>query len=162
MRTPPETDENMRRNRPPGAWNRSVGAALGLLKDQRVLFLIVGGINTLFSTALFAALVTLFGPGVPSAVSLCISWLVSLLLVFAAYRRWVFKVKGRWLTDLMRFASVNLVALLANAFALTALVEGAGLPPIPVQVVLTVLIVVFNYVGHKYFSFRRKRGDGQT
>ncbi|UGB37561.1 GtrA family protein [Frateuria soli] len=123
-----------------------------------MLFLIVGGLNTVFSTVLFAALVILLGPRVPSTVSLCISWLVSLLLVFSAYRRWVFKVKGRWLKDLMRFAGVNLVALLANAFALTALVELAGLPPIPVQVAITVLIVVFNYVGHKYFSFRRTRG----
>src|SRR5690349_1216566 len=98
---------------------RKTGWIRRLFGDQRFLFLFIGGINTAFNTVLFVLLVTLFGRAVPSVVSLIISWLVSILLVFVAYRRWVFKVRGRWLTDLMRFASLNLVSLLANAFALT-------------------------------------------
>lgn len=136
--------------RPPGPLQR-------LIRDQRVLFLLVGGANTAFSTALFAALVLLLGPAVPSAVSLTIAWVVSLLLVFNVYRHLVFRVSGNTLRDFLRFVSVNLMSFLFNAGALTLLVEVAGLPAIPVQIVITIAVVIFNYFGHKYFSFRRKQ-----
>lgn len=128
-----------------------------LLRDQRVLFLIVGGLNTAFSTALFAGLVLAFGPRVPSAVSLVLAWLISLVTVFIVYRHLVFRHReGHWFMALLRFASVSIVALLVNAALLTLLVDVARWPPIPVQIGITFLIVVFNYFGHKYFSFRKK------
>lgn len=151
---------------PLGGGNRRLGTAssgpgilLRLVKDQRVLFLIVGGANTVFSTALFAALVLMLGPSVPSAISLGIAWAVSLVLVFFVYRRLVFRVSGNAWRDFLRFTSVNIGSLLLNALALTLLADVAGLPPIPTQIVITVMVVVFNYVGHRYFSFRRRPTD---
>ncbi|MBB3345217.1 GtrA family protein [Luteimonas sp. RC10] len=126
-----------------------------LFRDQRLLFLVVGGLNTAFSTALFAALVLYLGPRVPSAVSLAIAWIISLLLVFNVHRRLVFKVQGHALRDFVRFVGVNVVSFLLNAGALTLLVEIVGFSPIPVQILITIVLVVFNFVGHKYFSFRR-------
>lgn len=139
-----------------GLFGGQPGPLQRIVKDQRVLFLLVGGANTAFSTALFALLVILFGPGVPSVVSLGIAWVVSLLAVFVVYRRLVFRVRGHFWLDLGRFASVNAVALLLNAGALALLADIAGLPAIPVQIAITVLVVVFNYFGHKHFSFRRR------
>ena len=127
-----------------------------LIKDQRVLFLLVGGANTAFSTALFACLVLLLGPDVPSVVSLGIAWLVSLVLVFLVYRRLVFRVTGNGWRDFLRFSSVNVGSLLLNIGALALLADVLGLPAIPTQIGITVLVVVFNYVGHKHFSFRRR------
>lgn len=127
-----------------------------LIKDQRVLFLLVGGANTAFSTALFACLVLLLGPDVPSVVSLGIAWLVSLVLVFFVYRRLVFRVTGNGWRDFLRFSSVNVGSLLLNIGALALLADVLGLPAIPTQIGITVLVVVFNYVGHKHFSFRRR------
>jgi len=127
-----------------------------LIKDQRVLFLLVGGANTAFSTALFACLVLLLGPDVPSVVSLGIAWLVSLVLVFFVYRRLVFRVTGNGWRDFLRFSSVNVGSLLLNIGALALLADVFGLPAIPTQIGITVLVVVFNYVGHKHFSFRRR------
>lgn len=133
----------------------SPGPLQRLIKDQRVLFLLVGGANTAFSTALFASLVLLFGPEVPAVLSLGIAWIMSLILVFFVYRRLVFRVKGNIWRDFMRFTSVNIGSLLLNMAALAVLADVLGLPPIPVQIVITALVVAFNYVGHKYFSFRR-------
>ena len=135
----------------------AAGPLQRLIKDQRVLFLLVGGANTAFSTALFAGLVLLFGPRVPSVVSLGIAWVVSLVLVFFVYRRLVFRVTGNGWKDFMRFTSVNLGSLLLNMGALALLADVLGLPPIPTQIAITVAVVVFNYFGHKYFSFRRKK-----
>ena len=127
-----------------------------ILTHQRSLFLIVGAANTLFATVLFAGLVLLFGPRVPSVVSLVIAWLVSLLTGFFAHRTLVFRVRGRILPDLLRYAGVNYVSLLVNAGALTLLSDVMGLPPIPVQVGIVCFVIVFTYVGHKFFSFRRR------
>jgi putative flippase GtrA len=136
---------------------RAWQAGIRLLRDQRVLFLIVGGVNTAFSTALFAGLVLVFGPRVPSAVSLVLAWLISLVTVFVVYRRLVFRHRdGHWFVALLRFASVSIVSLLVNAALLTLLVDVAHWPPIPVQIGITLVIVVFNYFAHKYFSFRKK------
>jgi putative flippase GtrA len=130
-----------------------------LIKDQRILFLLVGGCNTLFSTSLFVVLTIVFGRSVPSAVSLAIAWIVSLLTAFFVYRKLVFRVKGHALRDLARFAGVNLTSLLINAGLLTLLVDVWGLPAIPVQLGVTCIIVVFNYFGHRNYSFRRRHGS---
>ena len=132
------------------------GRVKRFLFDKRSLFLIVGVLNTVFATLLFIGLVLLFGPRVPSVVSLVIAWLASLLTGFFAHRRLVFQVSGNAIVDLLRYASVNCVSLLVNAGALFLLADLLGLPPIPVQLAIVVLVVVFTYVGHKYFSFRRR------
>lgn len=134
------------------------GPLQSLVRDQRVLFLLVGGVNTAFSTALFAVL-TLAFPSVPSTLTVSACWLVALVLFFFVYRRLVFRVRGHVGSQLLRFAGVNLFGLLAHVVVLGLLVDLAGLPAIPVQVATTVVIVVFNYLGHKHFSFRHKPGD---
>jgi putative flippase GtrA len=134
---------------------RAPGPLQRLISDQRVLFLLIGGANTVFSTALFVGLIWLLGPGVPAAVSLVIAWGVSLILVFFVYRKLVFRVIGNLWIDLVRFASVNFMGLLVNSIALTCMTEYAKLPAIPCQLAITVVVVLFNYFGHKHFSFRR-------
>ncbi|WP_204128488.1 hypothetical protein, partial [Pseudomonas ogarae] len=62
----------MNGERSPLAGSGAPGPLQRFFKDQRVLFLIVGGANTAFSTALFAGLVLLLGPSVPSVTSLVI------------------------------------------------------------------------------------------
>lgn len=139
-----------------GDATRRPGPLQRLVRDQRVLFLLVGGVNTAFSTALFAGLVLLLGPQVPSVFSLGTAWMISLVLVFFVYRRLVFRVTGNGWRDFLRFTSVNVGSLLLNMAALALLADVLGLSPIPTQIAITVLVVVFNYVGHKYFSFRRR------
>ena len=133
------------------------GTLLKIVKDPRILFLLVGGANTVFSTALFAALVIVLGSGVPASVSVLIAWVVSLVCVFFVYRRLVFRVSGHVWRDLVRFAGVNSVSLLANLGLITVLVDVSGLPAIPTQIGITCVIVVFNYLAHKHFSFRRRK-----
>lgn len=126
-----------------------------LLTDRRFLFLLVGGLNTLFSTALFVGLVLLLGRRVPSSACLAISWTISLVVAFFAYRLFVFRVKGHVWLDFIRFAGTNLTSLLINLATLTVLADVLGLPAIPVQIGVTFFIVIFNYFGHKHVSFRR-------
>lgn len=131
---------------------------LRLAKDQRVLFLLVGGSSTIFSTTLFVTLVLLF-PGLLYFVSVAVAWAAALIATFPLYRRVVFQVKDHFWLDLARFAGVNTTSLLINMGAMALLSDLLALPPIPVQVGVTGIGVLFNYFGHKHFSFRREPFD---
>lgn len=146
--------------RPAGVISGPPGPLLRLLKTEKVAFLLVGGINTVFSTLLFVALDLLFGSEVPSFVVLGTAWIISLVAVFFVYRKLVFRVSGHVLGDLSRFALVNLTALLVNMVLLFVASDVLGAPRIPAQLVITCATVFINYFGHKYFSFRRKPSQG--
>jgi len=138
---------------PPGRFSAAVRR---VLDDQRLLFLVIGGANTVFATLLFALLLHLW-PGVPSVVLLAAAWAASLLTGFLAHRWLVFRVNGHFWADLARYTSVNYTALLVNAAAMALLSDVMGLPPIPVQIGVICFTIVFSYIGHKFFSFRRKQ-----
>ncbi len=131
------------------------GILLRLIKNQKVAFLLVGGVNTVLSTLLFIALELAFGRFVPSPVVLSAAWLISLVAVFFVYRKLVFRVRGHVWLDLGRFALVNLTSLLINMALLFVVADVLGYPRIPSQVAITCCTVFINYFGHKYFSFRR-------
>ncbi|WP_235830718.1 GtrA family protein [Arthrobacter cheniae] len=138
------------------------GILLRLIKNQKVAFLVVGGVNTVLSTLLFVALELTFGQYVSSPVVLFAAWLMSLVAVFFVYRKLVFRVKGHVLLDLGRFALVNLTSLLINMALLFLIADILGYPRIPSQIVITCCTVFINYFGHKYFSFRRPPPEGDA
>ncbi|MGB9306123.1 MAG: GtrA family protein, partial [Mycobacterium sp.] len=85
---------------------------------------------------------------------------LSVLFAFVMHRRLVFRVRGHVVRDLMRFESVYLTTFGLNAVALTVLVE-LGLHRIPAQAIVFLPILLMNYFGHRYFSFRRSGADPQ-
>ncbi|WP_233548777.1 GtrA family protein [Clavibacter lycopersici] len=148
---------------------RPLARLRGLLDDRRVRFLLVGGFNTVFAFALFAALEATAGralddagqPIAGSLVPLLGSYAVAILAAFALYRRLVFRVRGHVLRDLGRFVSVYLVSITLNAVLLPVLVA-VGVPRLGAQALLVVVITVISYVGHGRFSFRRPTpGEGE-
>lgn len=134
------------------------GPLLRLIKDRRVAFLIVGGINTAVGFAWFVFFEVTIGRLWGYMVTLAFAHVASVLCAFVLHRRFVFRVHGHVLRDLWRFEVVNLASLGINIVALPALVEFAGLAPIVAQAVITVVTTVVSYVGHRYFSFHRKEG----
>jgi putative flippase GtrA len=138
------------------------GIILRFIGDQRVAFVIVGGINTVVGFALFVGFDLALGPAVDelagdvlgSLVILACAHVLGTLFAFVLHRRFVFKVHGHVIRDLLRFESVYLVALGINALALPLLVH-LGLERIIAQGAITLVTTAISYVGHRYFSFRR-------
>lgn len=151
---------------PEPAGTRPAGPLLRLLRDQRVAFLIVGGINTAVGFGIFVALDLTLGRWVDgfagrivgSLATLGVSHVLSVLFAFVLHRRFVFRVTGHVLRDLARFESVYLVSLGINTLTLPLLVE-LGVPRILAQAVIITVTTVLSYVGHRYFSFRRPPVD---
>lgn len=145
------------------------GFLLRLIRDQRAAFLIVGGINTVAGFGFFVlADLTLgsvidaaAGPVVGSLVVLAVAHVLGVLFAFVLHRRFVFKVTGHVLRDLVRFESVYLVALGINAVTLPLLVA-FGIPRLVAQALITLVTTVVSYVGHRFFSFRRPRDDDES
>jgi putative flippase GtrA len=141
---------------------RTPNLILRLLRDQRVQYLIVGGLNTLVGFGLFVGFDltvgryfdTVANTVVGSLVTLVLAHILGVLFAFTLYRRFVFKVTGHVLRDLARFESVYLVALGINAVVLPLLVQ-LGVNRILAQALITITTTVISYLGHRFFSFRR-------
>jgi putative flippase GtrA len=131
-----------------------VSAVLSRVKSEHVWFVIVGGYNTAFGYAVFAAVHLLF-PDLHYLFVLLIAHVLSVLNAFVAYRLLVFKVRGNIGRDLLRFWSVYLAALAINAATLPVLVDAFGLDVLVAQAMVVFVTALLSYVGHKHFSFRR-------
>jgi putative flippase GtrA len=142
------------------------GPLIRLVRDQRVAFLLVGGINTIVGFGIFAACSETvghfvdrrFGTLAGTLVTIVISHVLALLSAFVMQRRFVFRVRGHVLRDLMRFWSVQLTGLGINFVALPVLVE-LGLHRIPAGAIILTSTTVLSYFGHRHFSFRRGAAD---
>ena len=127
----------------------------GLAKSQKFRFLLVGAANTVFGYLLFAGL--LFAVGEESYVLTgVVSHLVATTLSFGLNRTYVFGSDGRIFLDYLRFQVTSTLILALNLALLIAFVEFLGWPVLVAQAVCLFFVAVSSYLGHKYFSFRRK------
>jgi putative flippase GtrA len=140
---------------PPGAAPGPPGLLFRVVRDQRVAFLLVGGVNTVVGFVCFAGFLVLLGQRRYLAVLLC-AHVVSVLIAFVLYRFFVFRVRGHLLADLWRFETVYLSALALNFVMLPILVELAHLPVLVSQAMIMLVTSVMSWVGHKHYSFRRR------
>ena len=148
--------------------NAPPGPLMRLIRDQRVAFLIVGGINTVVALAIFAACSLSVGHFVDqrlgkvagSVVTLVIAHVLSVVFAFIMHRRFVFRVRGHVLRDLVRFESIYLTGGGINVVALPVLVE-LGLDRILAQAIIMAFGTVLTYFGHRHFSFRRSSAETQ-
>jgi putative flippase GtrA len=149
----PEVVPPGRRTTPPGGMSGPPGWLLRVIRDQRVAFLVVGGVNTVVGYLIFAAFLVTVGQR--WGYLLACAHVFSVLFAFVLYRFVVFRVRGHVMADLWRFETVYLAALAVNFVLLPALVELAHLPVLVAQAMIVFVTSVMSWVGHKHFSFRR-------
>jgi putative flippase GtrA len=126
-----------------------------LYDDERLRFLVVGGVNTAFAYGVFAALVVTLEHRIHYTILLVITHVISVLFAYALHRRIVFRVRGNVLRDLVKYWSVHLSALAVNLVTLPFLVAVVGLGVLVAQAASIGFTAVVSYLGHKHFSFRR-------
>ena len=146
--------------RPPARMPGVPGPLFRLIRDQRVAFLIVGGMNTAIGTVWFVLFLWLFPHGTAGYLgALACAHVAAVLCAFVLYRRFVFRATGHALRDLARFELVNLSTLGFNFAALPLLVEIFGWPVLLSQLVITGAVVVYSWFAHRAFSFRRSAAE---
>lgn len=125
-------------------------------------YLLVGGWNTLFGYGVYSAL-TYWLTGVvahPYMYALVIGNIICITVAYVGYKFVVFKTKGNYLREYLRFYVVYGIAIGANAILLPLAVAGfmRVVPPVYApyagQAVLIPVIICCSYLGHRFFSFR--------
>lgn len=139
---------------------------VNLSRRPEMRYLVVGGMNTAFSYALFTvALLILHAASVPGdyAIAIAFSWLLSNLTSFVLQRRFVFSATARPVREFVRFTSVTFASFLANLALSWVSAEllgfGGAAEKLVSQLVVTVFLVVITYVLHKTFSFRDRPAE---
>lgn len=131
------------------------GPLLGLVRDQRIAFVLVGVVNTVVGYGWFVFFEFTIGRYWGYLASLAFAHVFSVLCAFMLYRRLVFRVRGHVWRDLGRFELVYLVSISINFALLPLLVEVGQLPPLLAQASIIFVTTLISYFGHSRFSFRR-------
>jgi putative flippase GtrA len=146
------------RGRVEGAADAVVPRRLRAYHEQ-ILYLGVGGWNTLFGYLNFALLYYLLSDRTSVVVILLVSYALSITNAYVCYRYIVFRSTGSLRREIPRFTSVYLVALAANLVVLPLALRLLPVNAYVVQALFTAVVVVVSYLGHKHFSFRGGQGN---
>ena len=137
--------------------------ALGLLvrfyfrRREQVLYLVVGGWNTVFGYGVWAMLQFLLGDRLHYLAIVLIAWPIAVLNAYLGYRYLVFRSRGPILRELPRFSLVYVVTLIVNLALLPVALRVLPFNIYVVQALLTGVVIVASYVSHRYYSFGADR-----
>ena len=87
-------------------------------------------------------------------IAIAVAQVVTIAAAFPAYRTIVFESSGRVWSDFVRFLGVWASGAIAGILLTPALVEIAGMPPLPAQIIAIAIVAVGSFLGHHFFSFR--------
>ncbi|MEP7194572.1 MAG: GtrA family protein [Actinomycetota bacterium] len=144
---------------PAGGMSGPPGWLLRVIRDQRVVFLVVGGVNTAFGYLCFAALLAILGQQRYLIAFVC-AYVIAVLFAFVMYRFVVFRVRGHALADLWRFVMVYVVSFSVNLVLLPVLVEIFHVAALLAQALIVFVTSVISWFAHKHYSFRRTPSSG--
>ena len=131
-------------------WGIRLGMKITGFSEQFILFLVMGGINTLFYYGLFSLLIYI---GVFYALAVVIATVCGVLFNFQTFGRVVFK--NFRMNLIGRFIGVYVVLCLANIVGLR-LLETVGLYNKYIgAAVLTLPVALLGYVLNKTFVFKK-------
>jgi putative flippase GtrA len=122
-------------------------------RREQLLYLVVGGWNTIFGFCAWALMQYLLGDHLPYLVVVVLAWPIAVLNAYLGYRYVVFRSRGSMLRELPRFSLVYLATLVVNLALLPVALAVLPFSIYVIQALFTVVVVVCSYLGHKYFSF---------
>ena len=123
-------------------------------RREQLLYLMVGGWNTVFGYCVWAFMQYVLGDYLPYLVIVVLAWPIAVLNAYIGYRYIVFRSRGPILRELPRFSLVYVATLLVNLAILPVALRVLPFSIYVIQALLTVVVVVCSYLSHKYFSFR--------
>ena len=128
-------------------------------RREQLLYLVVGAWNTVFGYCVWALMQYLLGDYLNYLVIIVLSWPIAVLNAYLGYRYIVFRSRGPVLRELPRFSLVYVAALAANLVLLPVALRVLPFNIYVDQALLTGVVVICSYLGHKYFSFGGGHGQ---
>ena len=136
-----------------------------LRRREQLLYLAVGGWNTVFGYGIWALLQFLLGERLHYLVIVVIAWPIAVLNAYLGYRFLVFRSRGSILRELPRFSLVYFATLVVNLMLLPIALTVLPFNIYVIQALFTIVVVIASYLGHKHFSFggpRRRDASGRS
>jgi short-subunit dehydrogenase/putative flippase GtrA len=116
-------------------------------------YLLVGLWNTIAAYTLFAGLYFYLQNYLNYLIILSISQICGLTNAYFSYKFFVFKTKGNFIKEYIRFCLVYGTTFVANLILISIFVGFLGLNIYFCQAIISIFVVVLAYLGHEYFSF---------
>jgi putative flippase GtrA len=129
-----------------GAWRRY---------RQQILYLIVGGWNTVFQYGVFSLCWYLLHTHLGPDTILLIAYVIGSVNGFLGFRYIVFAPASHPLIEYLKYQVVYAPLLALNIIALPLLLRHTNLSAYAIQALLACFVIVAAYIGNKYFTFRR-------
>ena len=126
-----------------------------ILDHQKVMYLLVGGWNTIFGYCMGLSLYYLLYGYLHILVILVMTNILSISMSFFTYKLFVFKTTGNWLLEYVRcyvvYGSIALVGMLL----IWIMVNFIEVPFWIAQALIVMVTVVLSYASHKRFTFKK-------
>ena len=128
------------------------------LVDRHKLFIkysVVGGIAAVIDFGVLYVLTDFLG--VYYLISATISFILSALTNYFLNRTWTFRSRGRKMRQIPIFFTIATIGLILNNFILYWGVEFLGLWYIFSKMIATGIVLIWNFLGNKHFTFNDKK-----
>ena len=126
-----------------------------MILDQKLRYLIVGGINTVFGFTFFTLTYLFLEGKLHYVLIFLVSQIVSICFSHYSQRKFVWHSRSNYVSELIRFASAYLVATIFNVILLAASQEIVGAPILLSQFSIGIGIVVIMFFVQKHWTFSK-------
>ncbi|MFT4285225.1 MAG: GtrA family protein [Protaetiibacter sp.] len=126
---------------------------------ELVRYYLAAGVMALFYLGLYGGGLLL---GIPYFLAIVIAQALTISVAFPVYRRFVFRSKGALWPDFLRFLSVWMGGAIAGFIATPLLVELVRIDPFIAHLIAVVVVSILSFLGHRFFSFRRRAGTADS
>jgi len=128
-----------------------------LITDNRgIRYLLVGGWNTMFGYGVFALLYFLLSVRIHYVIIAIISNIIAITMAYAGYKLFVFKTKGNYLSEYLKFHVVYGFSMILGLALLPLFVEFLKLNVYLAQAIATLACISVSFIGHRNFSFKKR------
>lgn len=129
-----------------------------------IMYLIVGGLTTVVSLAVYyGCVLTFLDPGDPVQLQAAniISWLVAVTFAYFTNRRYVFESESSHiLKEAASFYGSRVTTLLLDMACMFLMVSVCGISDKIAKLVVQVLVTIGNYILSKFFVFKKNEKSG--
>lgn len=125
-------------------------------ENSVVRYLLVGVYNVGFTFFIYSMLLFLVGATAHIQLIYWISALLGIINGFIFQKRFVWKDKQGWKSQIVKFLTLNLCISGLNSVALFVFVTQMRLNPYVSQLTITLVLIIFSYFVSRYWVFKNK------
>ena len=138
--------------------NGTAVAQLGVkaIGDHRIRYLIVGAGTNVVYFGLFWLGWHLLEGRIPYLVVTAAANLATALIMYPAYRGFVFRSSTGWIRGFAKFYTVYLMGLACALLGMPLLIEVLNVPVLLAQAIVIAVVPVISYLLHRFWTFADK------